>query len=418
LTVRIADVALFETNTVQTSPAVAGLALVTTITAAVTLACIIHPKSCFGSCPTFYVSDGTHEVLAAEGFSDSVTPSLEATDVDALWRARPASRTFSVRMTNEALETHVVRSVRVLAAPRPPGGRTIASQQGELWQALRLHAPARCHAAEGDCLEKVRAFDGNERVSTTDAEDLAAREVLELEFPKAPAARVGLVIGARQTLLSTYLFYQLLAYLGRQAGESIAAFERQGSSLRERALGLGRALGGIEVLVEDAQGQWRVVGEVSETGPLAADVKVVPLPSGAGGRVRLRVTRGHYRLDYLALAELGGRVQPISLEPALARWTRATLPSPAAISPFVTLPGDEVLFRFELPRNPEAYELFLESRGYYLEWMRTEWLPEENPARALLMLLDPSAALRLLAPEFKEHEPRMEELFWRSRYAR
>src|SRR5262245_17285895 len=55
--VALADVALLETNRVHASPMIAGLAVVTTISVTITLACIANPKACFGSCPTFY-ADG------------------------------------------------------------------------------------------------------------------------------------------------------------------------------------------------------------------------------------------------------------------------------------------------------------------------------------------------------------------------
>lgn len=50
--------------------------------------------------------------------------------------------------------------------------------------------------------------------------------------------------------------------------------------------------------------------------------------------------------------------------------------------------------------------------------MREEWLTEENPLLAARLVLDPTAALRDLAPIFKAMEPEMEDLFWRSRYVR
>ena len=56
-------------------------------------------------------------------------------------------------------------------------------------------------------------------------------------------------------------------------------------------------------------------------------------------------------------------------------------------------------------------------RGYYLEWIRKEWLAEESKARAALMLYAPSLALRVLAPDFKRHESEMDRVFWGSRYA-
>ena len=63
------------------------------------------------------------------------------------------------------------------------------------------------------------------------------------------------------------------------------------------------------------------------------------------------------------------------------------------------------------------YELFLESRGYYLEWIRDEWVADEDLSRATMIFLNPELALRKLAPEFKQVEAEIEELFWNSRYA-
>ena len=225
-TVSLDDVALIETNVVQRSPAVAALAVVTGISAAVTAFCIAQPKTCFGSCPTFYVEGATGASLQAEGFSSSVAPSLEAPDIDALYRARlPADGVLTVTMKNEALETHVVRHVRVLAARRPSGGRVLATLDGEFREATDVRALEACAAQEGDCLSKMQAFDGVERFSLTDGADLARKEILELQLPRGEGPR-GLVMASRQSLASTYLFYQSLAYLGRSAGDTIAALER------------------------------------------------------------------------------------------------------------------------------------------------------------------------------------------------
>jgi hypothetical protein len=82
-----------------------------------------------------------------------------------------------------------------------------------------------------------------------------------------------------------------------------------------------------------------------------------------------------------------------------------------------TLPGDLYTYTFQVPVGP-AYELFLDSRGYYLEWMREEWLSDENPLRAAQLILNPEQLLKDIAPAFKRQEARMESLFWGSRYAR
>lgn len=424
-TIALDSVALFETNVVRNHASVGALGVVTGISAAITVACLSNPKACFGSCPTFYVEGERGQRLEAEGFSASVAPALEATDVDALYRARPASRTFEVRMTNEALETHVVRFVRLLAAPRPDSGRVFATQGRDFWQARDMAPPTACRGAEGNCLSALQDVDDVERFSTTDSLDLAARETLELEFASVPTDSGGLIIASRQTLLSTYVLYQALAYMGRSAGTWLAALQRGDARAREQAQGAARALGGIEVQVRGGDGEWVTVGETQETGPLATDVRVVPLPRLPKGtrQLRLRLTRGHWRIDHVAIARLTRRVEPIRLDPVVVRRGRAADANALALlrdsaRTLVTLPGDEYSLVYRLPEDFARRELFLETRGYYLEWMREEWLAEENPIRAAALFVDPARSMRTMAPEFKRREAEMEAAFWGSRYVR
>ncbi|HEY6179573.1 MAG TPA: hypothetical protein VIX73_34200, partial [Kofleriaceae bacterium] len=180
--IAVADVALYETNEISTSPSVAAMAVITGASIAVTVACVTNPKACFGSCPTFYAPGESGEpVLQAEGFSDAISPALEHHDIDALWRTHATGR-LTVRMTNEAYETHVVKNADLLAVARPPGTRVLST--GEvLWLASRLAAPERCIADEGDCTAVLAAVDGRERTSPADAHDLAARETIDLAFP-------------------------------------------------------------------------------------------------------------------------------------------------------------------------------------------------------------------------------------------
>jgi hypothetical protein len=418
------SVALFETNTLQTSGSVTALAVMTGITAAVAGVCLANPKSCFGSCPTFYVSDGGGPFLHAEGFSASVAPALEAADVDALYRARVSGREFRVQLRNEALETHVLRYADLLVVPRPAGTRVFVTPEGEFRLATAVHQPYHCVDAGGDCRQTVASFDGRERTSLADSLDLATREHIDLQFG-ALSGELGLVITFRQSLMSTYLLYQTLAYLGTQAPAALASLTNGGAAARERVDGMGKLLGRIEVLVPDGAGGWTSVGSAGETGPLAPDTKIVPLPATNADsvRIRLRLTRGLWRIDYLALVQLGKPVAPVRLPPS--RVERSGRYDPAATRALVdsgrslvTLPGDNYELFYQLPVGPQRYELFLESRGYYLEWMRREWLAEENLALAAQVLLDPAGSLRRLAPAFKRQEPHLERLFWNSRYVR
>lgn len=434
------SVALYETNVTERSGASAALTVMTGITAAVAGLCVLNPKACFGSCPTFYAPGADHEwTLQAEGFSHAIAPALEATDIDMLLHTRPAARDFTLRLTNEAFETHVIRRADLLAAPRPVSGRAYVTSDGTFLTATSPTPPVRCTGldARDNCLDAVIAADGVERATPADSTDLAAREVIELAFTDIPDGELGLVLVSRQTLMTTFLIYQALAYMGRDAGRWLAAMER-GHEARGRAAEIGQLLGGIDVMVERSHG-WEAVGRSGETGPIAVDTRVVPLgiqrglhdgdddtEAQAGPeplRLRLRLTRGLWRLDAVQLVALGDTVEPVRVRPAAV--TRDGAADDAALralldpdATLVTLPGDGYEISYRLPEDPASHDLFLEARGYYLEWMRQEWMAEENPLLAARFLVDPAGALRALAPAFKDMESEMERLFSGSRYAR
>jgi hypothetical protein len=432
--IAVEDIALVESSQgriagLSSLGGASGLASLTVFFGTLSVVCAIDPKSCFGSCPTFYMN-GDDGAPDAEGFSQSVARVLEARDIDALPYARLTDDRVSIVMRNEALETHAVRRVRLLAVPRPAGRRALATPDGRFFLSSARLNPASCRAAEGDCRSAVMALDRDERTSPANARDLATRETIDLVFPPAPP-RAGIVIGARQTLLTTFVFYQTLAYLGSHAGEWLAALERGGPTAGYAAMAPARRLGGIEVDVEQADGAtWCRAGSFDEPGPIAGDLQIIPLEgcapaAGRPLRVRLRLTQGHWRLDYVALARIDESAIPIALEPE--RVEMSGRPQPEALRSLrgedrrlITLPGDRYEISFRLP-GIEAHsqiELFLESEGFYYEWIREEWMQEENLAMALHMFADPDDALRRLAPAFKAQEARGETVFWNSRLGR
>jgi hypothetical protein len=387
---------------------------------AFTISCVADPKSCFGSCPTFYVAADGAEVLAAEGFSGSIARVLEARDVDALFPARSSGGSFTLTMRNEALETHAVRRLRLLAAAAPITGRVFAGPNDRFYPAAALHSATRCRAAEGDCLAALAALDSRERTSPADSVDLAAREAIELTFPAA-RGELGLVLGVRQSLLTTYLFYETMGFLGRHAGTALAALERGGAKAARRAMSMAGLVGIIDVEVWDGM-RWQPIGVYDEAGPLATEVHAIPFRHSAAGpvRVRLSAPKGAWRLDWVALAELDDPVTPLALDPvgvASAGAPRhadlARLRDPGRH--LATYPGERYEITFQVPPREHGWELFLESEGYYYEWMREAWLAHENLALAALVMHDPAQALRVLAPAFKRAEPHMEREFWSSR---
>jgi hypothetical protein len=413
-----------------------------TVAGVVSGACLMDPKSCFGSCPTFYAGDDTSSILS-EGFSASPLRTLEARDVDHLYTAPSRPGPFTLRMRNEALETHAVRSVTLRIAPQPAGGRVFHSPSDEFYPAVGMRAPFRCTSATGSCTSEVAALDAHEWRSTTDSTDLASREVVELTFDRpsragtdAPGSggdRLGLILGARHTLVSTFLFYQSLAFAGDEAaGEMMARLERGTVADQPPLFAALRTLGTIDVLVSTDSVHWTDAGQLFEAGPLATDPQVIPLPTSLGDgpvHIRLSLAKGYWRLDHAALAHLGPRVEPIMLAPQAVTAEGPTVAGAGASAALadpgrhlVTGPGDTYRLTFELPAtlppSSERWEVFLESTGWYYEWMREEWRADRNAVSAAQLLYDPRAAFRTLAPAYKSREADNERAFWTSRIRR
>ena len=167
------------------------------------------------------------------------------------------------------------------------------------------------------------------------------------------------------------------------------------------------------------------LGIFYEMDPVAREAAVLPIAPELRARLpagdlelRLRMTRGAWKLDQVALVTLGPSVEPEAHE--LAEVRRQGHPDPEALASLkdaerhlVTYPEDayELIFG-EVPADREV---FLESRGYYYEWMREQWLAEENPQAILDFIADPAATLRRLAPAYAALEPDIERIFWQSR---
>jgi hypothetical protein len=215
----------------------------------------------------------------------------------------------------------------------------------------------------------------------------------------------------------------MYAYMGNDVGHWVAEIERKnfgGQSDR-----LEELIGGIDATVLQTDGHWNSIGGVNEHGPLATDVHLLPigLLSDSIVTMQLRLTKGAWRIDYVALAEISEPIAPIRVHPySVLKQDKedpdARMKLVDSAQHLITYPGDRYILKYTLPQEHADCELFLESRGYYLEWIRKEWIEEENPLLLGEMFIAPESALKRLAPEFKRVEPQMENCFWRSRYAK
>jgi hypothetical protein len=214
--------------------------------------------------------------------------------------------------------------------------------------------------------------------------------------------------------------------MGNSAGNFAAQIESGDKKLRNRVNKVWDVLGGIEVFVQNSRGNWIKVKQFEEMGPIASDVHMIRLPSSETSdlNIRLRLTKGLWRIDYLALARTGERVDPLRIIPSNISSNNSKNAETSEMSlsdtlnPLVTLPGDSYNLFYDLPSASSDYELFLCSKGYYIEWMREPWIAEENLKKASMLFGFPKMYMRMAAKDFKLVEPTMEESFWKSRYVK
>lgn len=387
--------------------------------------CAFDPKTCFGSCPTFYLDARDADKPVAEGFSSSIANRLEATDLDDLHLVQAGGERVALRMLNEAIETHVVRWVKLKAVPLPadPGVAIAATASGEFHAVRDVRPPIRCTVGGGDCRAALATNDAIEYHGLTDPNDLGRPDTMLVAFD-APAGALGLLLSARQSFVSTFVLYQTMAWLGVDAGQWLARLERGDPAVLLPLAAVNQALGTVRVMRETAAGTWQPVATYDEAGPIALDQQLIPLGTQAvSQRVRLRFifAQGNWRFGHASLVQVGETLVPHTLDPVHAQQTGhgdvAALLTDSARA-LTLFPGDAVALAFDLPTDNRRYAVFLESRGHYYEWMRGEWLAERDPAMVSLLLSNPTAALRRIAPMYKAREAAFEDSFWASRFGR
>lgn len=423
----IDSIVIFETNKklkYDEGTRVTGLAILATLDAIMGVICLTVPKACFGSCPTFYIDPTNNFHYAdAEGFSHAFLPSREYGDVDALPSAGREEKDFIITMKNEALETHCINDVRLFAYPIKEGEAVCQTRDNEFFLCDKIYPLTQSTGIEGDNTNLLRNNDHIERFSLADEKNLKCSEEIMLTFDSLTNnVNRGLIISFRQTLMTTYFIYSSMGYMGKYLGDFYADMET-GKMVKKNGRRFYEETGEIDVYAwDDTKKDWMFQGGWYETGPIAMNKQILPLKTKNNNnslKIKLVLNKGLWRIDYLALTDLKEKIQPREIEATeiIKNGNRdeiALTKIKDSTDYIYSMPGDEFSFRFELPEK-KTYEKFLYSKGYYLEWMRNDWLKDQDLMKIRLMSKKPDKFFRKQAAEYKEHETLMEQLFWDSK---
>ena len=428
LSIPIDSVSIFETNAKMTnteSKRITILSILTGVDAIFGLICFTNPKACFGSCPTFYINDTTNVRFAdAEGFTRAISPSMEYADIDALNNKPLSGNHFSITMKNEALETHCVNDIKLFAYPRKNGERIYQTPSDDFYLCRNIYPVSKALGDEGDITALLKDEDKQERFSLSDKDNLSSKEAIYVDFDNVKNTNdLGLIIHFRQTLMTTYLFYAAMGYMGDKVGDIYSYLETSEYN-RMKFDGTAKELGKIDVFSWNAQkNSWESQEAIFEQGPVAINKQMIHLKNIApDAQVKLKfvMNKGLWRLDYLALSNSIEKVKPLEISPeSVLNKGKADNEALASILDpnkyLISMPGNEYKFNFVLPEENKDYELFLYSKGYYLEWMRAHWIKDKNIPKLRQMVVNPKKFLKSEAGNYKQYEKVIEQLFWSSK---
>jgi hypothetical protein len=209
---------------------------------------------------------------------------------------------------------------------------------------------------------------------------------LDFEFnvPKN-SGEIALVLKMRNSMLNTVLLYDVML-----KEQSFAALDWMGHDLNH--LGNRAEMGswyrenmGMTISVW-RDGRFRKVGRIGDQGPIAWSERILILDAPAGNTVRVRLSfvADNWRIDQVALAidAERGKVRTIPVTTAQTpEMVRPDIPEFLAHADdtyLITRPGESVQIGFDVGESTQPRTFFLASEGYYMEWMRSEWLTEEH----------------------------------------
>jgi hypothetical protein len=419
------------------APTVVVSAAATAVGAVATVALL---KAIFGSCPTVYADSAGAPVLQAEGFSYAIAPLLEHRDLDPL-RVRPgADGIVRLELRNEALETHLLNHVELVAVRHPAGARVVPDQRGRpaavgairpldaATDRLGRDVRALLAAPDGQLFASAPATVSRARVGDLDDWiDVSARDL-------PPGDSVAVVLRLRNSLLNTVLLYEGMLG-GRDAPQWLSeGLQHIGTAVDlsrwyVRTMGMHASVEGVTARAGEEGG--RSLGRLGDVGPLAfRDVAIVlprPARDARAVRVRLRFVADNWRIDHAAIAATVAR--PESAPVALSR---VVVPTPArGAGPFVdsaalgalgeadgryleTQPGQRILLEFAAspPSTTHSTTYLIAWQGWYREWIRGSWLAE--PTRTAPFVPGDSAVSTALT-RWRGRRGELERAFYASR---
>lgn len=396
--------------------------------------CLACPKCCFGSCPTIYTYDGKNYHLEAELFSYSISRYFQESDLDKLSNPINIKNDYRLRISNEALETHYIDQFSLLEIKHPTGTDVYPSPSGDIICTGELSPPIKVTNLKGeDITDLVNKRDDKvyrsgdeliEKISQGVTKDMIN---LELYLPD-DTKEINLVLKIRNTLLTTILFYDLV--LASQGFEAIEWTEKMQNNYVYAQLfnELYKSYAGI-LIKTLKQGSWKIQSKIGDIGPIAWKEIALRIPVEVEQNttsIRLEFFPDNFMIDYIAYDinnKLNHPHQINKLYPHTIvddhnnpRDELSKILEEQDDNFLITNPGESYYLSYSLKSgDSNNTSVFVQSKGYYIEWIRGNWLVDKNFEKYKFNLFDIDKTLLQLQNSWLENRLLIEDNFFETR---
>lgn len=394
--------------------------------------CLACPKCCFGSCPTIYTSLNDKEIKA-ELFSSSIGKYLKTNDLDRIAELNEKRNDFSITVTNEALETHFIDKLRLKAVYHQKVSSVYNNSQGEFVSIFNPKNNYDAVNSKGETITPNLLFDDGVYYRTFDKSELSKKQ--ENEFfdfveltirKKNDVDHIKLLFKYRNTLLSTILFYDIvLASQGIKAINWLNKIDIDETYSNEFKK-VYDIFSGIK-LSYFKNGKWTKIIDLPDAGPLSWKYiaeKIDVTGMGEEIRIRLNFFKDNIMIDYIGIDTdlTPDDFKIVNLSPSKISLNQrdATMEIMDAVSHtdenyLITDPGDKINLNYEIEnKENQQLTLFIESNGYYKEWIRGNWITNNN-SNYIFNLSDIQGTIKQLQNSWIENREIVEAEFFRTR---
>jgi len=360
---------------------------------------------------------------------------MEGNDLDLLNQEATDDSIYNLKITNEALETHYINKMDLVLANHPSGTKLLPSSKGEYITILEQLPPLEAINSEGkDVTALVNSPDGKYYRSGTDMiKNLKSGIYYDWLDVKAKvpdnADRIKLILRYKNTLLSTILFYEVV--LGSQGIDAVNWVNEMNTNGRyaSQFSFVYKTFSGLQILI-NKNGNWVNTGSFADAGPLNWKYSAEELSSNGEKEltIRFQFIPDNFMIDYIAFDFSDGTDDALTFEEIVPfeikdgegnlRNECAGLLKNVDDDYLVTNPGDSYNIQYRYTkRNDCEQTFFLNSRGYYNEWIRGSWIRNSRQANNgyTFNLLDIKGTLHCLADNWEYSRDEIEREFFKNR---